>query len=67
MISRYGYHPDDQCPDYGDGRAWDRALALHHRQSAASSLARTGESHHSAQGVEPDGAPGPATADEREG
>lgn len=31
---RYGYHPDDQCPDYGDGASWERALALHHRLCA---------------------------------
>jgi len=34
---RYGYRPDDQCPDYGDGRSWGRAIALHHRTIRARS------------------------------
>ena len=33
-MRRYGYHPDDQHPDHGDGDSWERALALHHRLCA---------------------------------
>ena len=77
-MCRHGYHPDDQCPDYGDGPSWQRAVALHYRTRRpapveAAPLARcavtssangSGESLHSAGGAGTAGVSGPAADDE---
>lgn len=64
-MRRYGYHPDDQAPDHGDGASWERAIALHHRlcareRAALARCAVTSSANGSGESPQPAGSHGTA-------